>query len=304
MIIRTVIVIAGIAVVVLGRGLFFFKGSYTPPTTEMPTYEQVIVSPAPIYQFSDNVSENAGKTVLIDLAHGNNFEMEQINGLLQRLIARGMAVRLLNDGDNLKKELLGEEKKTETADEKEKSATENQTKKVKPLPDALVVISPEDEFNKEEKDAIDEFVDNGGRLLLINDPGRGSSINEIALEFGLIFESDYLYNQKENEINFRNIYVTEFKDNDITKNLKKIVLYVSGSISSADAGIAFVDQNTHSSVIESRKRLSPMALAEKSKVLAVNDLSFVTEPYSAAFDNNRLVANIADWIAKASVTRK
>jgi len=113
----------------------------------------------------------------------------------------------------------------------------------------------------------------------------------------MIFERDYLYNMKENEINYRNIFITDFKESEITKNLGKIVLYVAGTISTDEGGLAFVDENTFSSVIESRKQLSPMALVEKDKVLGVHDLTFMTEPYNGTLDNNQLIANIADWLA-------
>ena len=102
---------------------------------------------------------------------------------------------------------------------------------------------------------------------------------------------------KENEINYRNIFVAEFKENPISENLEKIALYTAGSISSADGGIAFVDQNTFSSLIETRKRLSPIALVQESEVLAIYDLTFITEPYNGILDNNQLIANIADWLA-------
>ena len=102
---------------------------------------------------------------------------------------------------------------------------------------------------------------------------------------------------KENEINYRNIFVAEFKETEITKNIEKIALYTTGSISSADCGIAFVDENTFSSLIETRQRLSPMAQAQESKVLAIYDLTFMTEPYNGILDNNQLIANIADWLA-------
>ena len=102
---------------------------------------------------------------------------------------------------------------------------------------------------------------------------------------------------EENEINYRNIFVAEFKESEITKNIEKIALYTAGSISSADYGIAFVDQNTFSSLIETRQRLSPIAQAQESKVLAIYDLTFMTEPYNGILDNNQLIANIADWLA-------
>ncbi len=143
------------------------------------------------------------------------------------------------------------------------------------------------------RETLDEFVNNGGKLLLIADPTRSSQINSISLDFGLIFEPDYLYNMKENEINYRNIFVAEFKESEITKSIEKIALYTAGSISSADDGIAFVDQNTFSSLIETRKGLSPIALAQEAKVLAIYGLTFITEPHNGIIDNNQLISNIA-----------
>jgi hypothetical protein len=111
-----------------------------------------------------------------------------------------------------------------------------------------------------------------------------------------MFEADYLYNMKENEINYRNIFITEFKESEITKDLEKISLYTAGSITSADSGIAFADEDTFSSVIETRTGLSPIALVNECKILAIYDLTFMTEPYNGILDNNQLISNIADWL--------
>ncbi len=331
MIKRIAIVIAGIVVIVLGRGFFFYGGFYSAPATEMPGYEHIVVLPAPSAEFSDNASgEGDNRTVLIDLAHNNNFDIEELNVLMLRLISRGLTIKLLGVEDDLEKELLGEPKEEEEAEiveeeelageeEEEEDVQENELvdeeeeegdeeemegeelegediEEEPKLPNAFIIVCPRLEFSQKEKEAIGEFVDNGGKLLLTADPTRHSKINNIAIEFGLIFEPDYLYNMKENEINYSNIFVAEFEENEITKNLEKIALYVAGSISSTDGGIAFIDRNTFSSVIESRKRLSPIALVEESKILAVYDLTFMSEPYNGTLDNNQLIANIADWL--------
>jgi len=342
---RIVIVIIGIIVVVLGRGFFFYSGFYTSPPSEITSYENIVVPPAPTVEFSDNVSDNISdniseekRSVLIDLAHENNFEVEELNVLMLRLISRGFNIKFLDAEDDLKKELLGEEEEEEITEEepleeeeeitqeegppgeeeeiteeepleepseeakkeevevdKEKEDDEEEEEEKLP-PDAFIIVSPQLEFSDEDKETVEEFVEDGGKLLLIADPTRQSNINDISLEFGVIFESDYLYNLKENEINYRNIFITEFEENEITKNLKKIVLYVTGTISSDEGGLAFVDENTFSSVIESTKQLSPIALVEGEKVLGVHDLTFMTEPYNGILDNNQLIANIADWL--------
>ncbi len=282
---RIAIVLIGILVVILGRGLFYHSGFYQAPPSELPSYEHIAVPVAPSTEFSD-VYEKGEGIILIDLAHDNAFDKEELNVLILRLVSRGLTIKFLTPEDELEKELLGEE------DDKEEVLEEEL-----PGADAFIVVCPQLEFSKEEGETIDKFVNNGGKLLLIADPTRSSQINSISLQFGLIFEVDYLYNIKENDANYKNIFVAEFKETEITKNIEKIALYTAGSISSAEAGIAFVDENTFSSVIETRQRLSPMAQAQESKVLAIYDLTFMTEPYNGILDNNQLIANIADWLA-------
>jgi len=314
-IIRTAIVLAGVLVVLLGRGFFFYSGFYSPPPSEMPSYEHIAVPPAPSVEFIDSISDNISQTVLIDLAHDNNFDIEELNVLMLRLVSRGLAIKLFEVEGDLEEELLGEgepeeaDQDEDALNEEEEDGEEENLEEAEEgeegeeleeelmVANAFIVVAPQEEFSSEEKETINEFVENGGKLLLIADPTRHSRINSLSLDFGLIFEPDYLYNMKENEINYRNIFVTEFEENEITKSLEKIAFYTTGSISSADGGIAFVDQNTFSSLVETRKKLSPIALAEESKVLAISDLTFMTEPYNGILDNNKLIANIADWLA-------
>jgi len=303
--VRIGIVLIGILVVVLGRGLFYYSGFYQAPPSELPSYEHIAVPAAPSTEFSD-VYEKGEGVILIDLAHRNTFDKEELNVLLLRLVSRGLTIKFFNPGDDLKRELLGKVEEEEPLGEEDEVAEallaeendqeEEELEEELPKADAFIVVCPQWEFSKEEGETIDEFVNNEGKLLLIADPTRSSQINSISLQFGLIFEPDYLYNMKENEINYRNIFVAEFKETEITKNIEKIALYAAGSISSADCGIAFVDQNTFSSVIETRQSLSPMAQANESKVLAIYDLTFMTEPYNGILDNNQLIANIADWL--------
>jgi hypothetical protein len=280
-IIRVAIVLILILIVLLGKQFFYYSGFYSPPPSEIPSYEHIFIPPAPSTGFSDNYTQGEG-TVLIDLAHDNTFDIEELNVLTLRLISRGLTLEFLKEEGELEEELLGEE---EGLEEKLAAA------------DAFIVVCPQEEFSKDERETVEEFVDNGGKLLLIADPTRRGKMNSLSLGFGLIFETDYLYNMKEYETNYRNIFVSEFGENEITGKLEKIALYTAGSISSDNCSIAFADQNTLSSLIETREGLSPMALANESKVLAIHDLTFITEPHNGILDNNQLIANIAGWLA-------
>jgi len=145
-------------------------------------------------------------------------------------------------------------------------------------------------------EAIEEFTEIGGKLLLIADPTKPNRINNLSIKFGLIFESDYLYNMKENDINYRNIFITDFEDNEITKDLDKLALYTAGSISSANGSISYTDKNTFSNVLETRTKLSPIAMVQEASVLAIYDLTFFVEPYNGIADNNQFISNVADWL--------
>jgi len=314
-IIRIAIVLIGILVVLLGRGLFYYSGGYSPPASEMPSYEHIIVPAAPSTEFSDAYEQGEG-IILIDLAHDNDFAIDELNVLILRLISRGLTIEFFKAGDVLEEELLGEEvveeeKEEDQEEDKEEDKEEadqgeevldkeEELEEELAMADAFVVVCPQAEFSKKERETIGEFVNNGGKLLLIADPTRRGKMNSLSLDLGLIFEPDYLYNMKEFDANYRNIFVTEFKENEVTNDLEKIALYTVGSISSTDCGIAFVDQNTFSSLIETRKGLSPVALAQESKVLAIHDLTFITEPYNGILDNNQLISNIADWLARSA----
>ncbi|MBA7630158.1 hypothetical protein ES703_37668 [subsurface metagenome] len=273
MIKRIVIVLIGILIVVLGRGLFYYSGFYHAPPSDMPSFEHIVVPAAPSTEFSDTYTPGQG-TILFDLTHDNAFDIEELNVLISRLVSRGLTIEFLSK----------EEETNESLEEKLEVA------------DAFIIVCPQEEFSAEEREAVDGFLNNGGKLLLIADPTRSSKINSISVKFGLVFEPGYLYNMKENDANYRNIFVTQFTENEITKNLERIALYTAGSISSDNWSIAFVDENTLSSVIETRKGLSPIALSNESNVLTIYDLTFITEPYNGILDNNQLISNIANWL--------
>ncbi|MFC1938309.1 hypothetical protein ACFLWH_01460 [Chloroflexota bacterium] len=298
-IIKVVVALIGILAVIFGRGFFYHDGFYQAPPIEIPTYTQIAVPLAPSAEYSDSLIMAKG-TVLFDIAHENAFNIEELNVLILRLVTRGLTVDFLSVEDNLVEKLLGEQKDSGleyTNNVGQEEAVEEEDEEKEPLPSAFIVICPQEKFTGDDIKNISKFVKDGGKLLLIDDPTRRGQTNSLSYNFGLVFEPDYLYNMRENDANYRNIFITKFEENRITEALRKIVLYTAGSISSDNLSIAFGDENTFSSQIETRKELSPLALAEESKVLAIYDLTFLTEPYNGILDNNQLISNIASWLA-------
>jgi len=211
-------------------------------------------------------------TVLVDFSHNNAFYSFELNVLLSELVQRDHNLRYLTEGENLEKKL------------------EN----VK----AFVVVIPLDAFSDDEIEAVKKFVGDNGKLLLITDPTREFSraINSLAADFGIVFANGYLYNVEESYGNYRNIYLSDFKERDITKNIEKIVLFTAAHIYSKEKGIAFTSERTFSSEGERGMKFSPIAFVPENLILAIGDFTFLTEPYCYVENNFQLISNIADFL--------
>lgn len=266
-------VVLVITVVFLAQLLFFYRGVYL-PHVKMPDYLSINVNSSLPIETSDSFTNGSG-TVLIDLSHENEFNMGDINLLLSRIIVRGYNIEYLREDDHLEEKLPGAA--------------------------SLLVISPKSSFLTKDVKAIKMFVDKGGILLMLSEPTDENEINSLASEFGILFWDDYLYNLKENDGNFKYIYLTDFAENNITKDLNRIVFYTSCSV--FGNGLIFTDNNSYSSSSGEKGRYSVAVMTEDSQVLAIGDATFLSEPYNA-LDNNKLINNIADFLAPPAATAK
>ena len=178
-------------------------------------------------------------TLVLDGAHGNDFDKGEISALLSRVTDRGYEIEFIGEAFDLGGfRSLGLEERLFLLNEKLRQA------------DSLAVILSERAYKKEEVDIVERFVEKGGKLLLVADPTRDHSINSLAERFGIAFQPDYLYNTTEYDINFQNIFIRNFRPDELTRGLRQIALYTAGSIKSSGPGLAFTDENTASSMQE------------------------------------------------------
>ena len=268
----------------------------SPPVYDPVQVSEVSAVPTPATTaFVDEPGVGQGY-VLLDRAHSNEFTLDEIGHLDGRLAARGFEL-LHYDGGNLARAL--------------RAAT------------SFVVITPVESFTKEEVQAVSDFVDRGGRLLLVGDPTRFTvsfeeteftfevliesdklPLNSLANEFNIIFNGDYLYNTVENEGNFRNIILQNeaFAEDSLTDGLEKVALYSAHSLQVGSGGEALLmaDDNTWSSATDRPGGLVVAATSSNDRVLALGDIHLFIEPYFTVFDNGRFVAQIADFLTEVS----
>ena len=279
--------IAFFLVTFLSSYQFFYRGGYSPPEAPEIYFEEILAIPAAAEDFNDQPvftanpvgSTNRG-TLLVDTGHRNAFASGEIATLLSRVNGRGYDVEFV----------------TEPGAAALAQGLRNA--------DAFVVISPIVPYEPGEGDLVMEFVEQGGKVLLSADPGRPNNINSLSEKLGVAFQPDYLYNLAEHDANYQEFFVRDFRAHEVTAGISEVVFFYAGSIESAGESLALTDENTYSSISEIIRPRSPLATGARRNVLAVYDLTFMIPPYNSIRDNDRLVANIADFLTEEAKTYK
>ncbi|UCG24003.1 MAG: hypothetical protein JSW55_18035 [Chloroflexota bacterium] len=267
---------------------------------EPPVYEPASVParvPTPAAgDFVDDPEVGHG-WVLLDAAHDNRFELAEISYLDSRLAARGYELRTYKEGD------------LATA--------------LRPV-SAFVTIAPMAAYDEEQILALTDFVERGGRLLLVGDPTRFElifeeeedfdpfsysidsddiALNSLANAFDLVFNGDYLYNTVDNEGNFQNIVLDQdgMADSALTEGLEQLAFYGSHSSQAGPDGrpLLSADDDTWSSATDRSGGLALGALGADDRVLALGDIEFLSEPYYTVYDNSRFISQMADFLTGA-----
>jgi hypothetical protein len=271
------------------RWLYSYEGIYKPGKVTRPDMSGIEAPTPETSLFADGFLASPPGTILVDLAHDNRFEMAELSVLQARLSARGQQIEAVQTTDELSEKLRYSK--------------------------ALVSISPGGDWTPHEIKQIEKFVKRGGRLLLVTDATRfemdlddagsvifdhdAAHINGLAAQFGVTFQSDYLYNTAENAGNFRNINLTEFGDHGLTGGLDEVVFSAARSIVSEEIVLIATSGGTRSSGSERIEKMPVAVLAADGGALALGDLTFMTEPYNDVSDNNQFIANIADFLSGA-----
>jgi hypothetical protein len=268
----------------------FYGGRFPKREVSRPQLDQIEIPTPPAAQYADETVSPGDGVVVVDLAHGNRVEMAELNVLAGRLAARGHQLVEWTDGSP-------EEALLEAS--------------------ALIVAIPLESYDADEAAAVQEFVASGGRLLLIGDPTRynylvdewgwitgvdsdAGYLNSLGAPFGITFVDDYLYNVSDNEGNFRNIKLSDWGESALTEGLDSVVFYAAHSLGVADQGaLILADEDTWSSATDRAGGLVVAAQTMEGQVLALGDLTFMTEPYHTVHDNNRLIASVADFLTGA-----
>lgn len=161
--------------------------------------------------------------------------------------------------------------------------------------DAFLIVGTADQFAADEIDAIEEFVEADGRVLLADDATTGfGDPAELTSRFGLHFGDGYLYNMYENDANFQSIYA-EAGESALADGVDHIVTHQAVPISSADATpvATGLEKTKQSSTRESGEY---HVAVQADNVVAIGDTSLFSSANYNRADNEVLISNVLEFL--------
>jgi len=210
------------------------------------------------------------KKVVLDVAHDNWIYMFETSILLKELTLRGASVIIVFTRDAFLSSLREA--------------------------DAVIIAAPYYPYDDIELSELANFVARGGRLLLIGEPTRNVAfINFVAMRFGVYFSHGYISDQYRNYFNYRYVEISEFGTHAVTQNIGKLVLFTATHIYSGD-GLAFTSDRAYLFPGEISGQFTPIVKASGGGVIALGDLTLLTEPFVYIEDNYRLLVNLVEYL--------
>ena len=278
--------IFGVIAFLVAYFVFYQGGGYdAPPSVNIPLEQIDTVSIKPRVSSSLPQGGTRQGLLVVDAQHVNSFSERELVNFVSKVADRGFDVEYLGNFSRSFDPTQSKGSYLEMAEKLRRA-------------DSFAVILPRIAYSESEVALVERFVEKGGKLLLISDPGRLHSINSLAKQFGVDFQTDYLYNTSENDANFKRIFIRDFLPDQLTAGLDTITLDYAGSVRSSGGGLAFASSSTESSLLSTVERLSPMAWGNSRNVLAIADFTFLVPNNDSLLDNGRLVSNVADFVTE------
>jgi len=258
---------------------------------DQPEWSPGNISPDRLEKGGDaNPSGDVG-VVLFDRSHGNRFQTEDVSPLVDAVNDAGGEVQFTDTTTPLATQLNDA--------------------------DVLVVIDPSERYDSGEVEAIEEFVDNGGRVLMAHEPNRRtiqatgfgvtladvrSSLDSAGSPFGISFGSRYVYDMETNDGNFKDPVTSppSGTNADAVEGVDSVTMYTAASVSVNRGTVLLRTSPSAERAGETTDSGFPVAvLSASGAVMAVGDTTFFSDRFHTVADNEVFIQRIVEFMTEA-----
>lgn len=235
---------------------------------------------------------------------GAGLSERDVAPLLNGIIESGNDVTLVSDGEQqmppgpiIMSNDAVNQVTPPTGEEPEESVLEE------PLEEAHGFISVGvDSYVEEDLDAISEFVDDDGRVVMAVDPAQdfafGEGLSETFSEFGVFTEPGYVYNLAENDLNYQRIFAEPEGTSMLTHGIDRVVFDTATPVqANVEAESMVPIEGSELSV--TREETDKPVLVRSDDVVLVGDTGFMSPENTLRADNDEFVGNIGEFLLES-----
>ena len=230
------------------------------------------------------------RTVVIDAGHRNRIDRGKLRPVVEALSRVGHNVRFYEPTDDLDDRLADA--------------------------DGFLVVDPATDYSDAELDAVRNFTDRGGRMVLLAEPTRrrvsagltgvtvsdvDSDVTELAAAYGMNFDTAYVYNQRANDAGYKDVLVETtdaagFDTDDAA-------FFTATRISATGPDTEVIARTAPKTNVAGRDTTGAFAVGVRNdSVLAFADSTFVDNDFAAVRENEVVVTRVVEFLA-AGVNR-
>lgn len=235
-------------------------------------------------------SSNSGGSVLVDLRHSNAVTQAELEPIETAMFSAGHSFEYDTGQDPL----------NETLNEH----------------DGYLVIQPTEGFSESEREAVDEFTANGGRVVILGEPtqprvtssgffGTSTAIvsfgaDKLLDEYGISIGPELLYNtaDESNDNGFKSIYTSPVRGNQLTEGVETVSFDRGGYvIARDDSGATTVFTATEDTkTLDTRRADTYPTVVRNDDIVFVADSTFIKPIELYDTDNEVFVSNLMQFL--------
>lgn len=144
-------------------------------------------------------------------------------------------------------------------------------------------------------EAVNSFVEAGGRTLVTSDPGNSGALTDFGAPFGVYGEAGYVYDMEHNDASYLSVLVEPSVSTSLTKGVERVVLRGAAPIGTVDGTRALTTAETSRRSTTREAGSYPVAVRSES-LTVVGDSSFLAPENAGRADNGVFIGNVADFL--------
>jgi len=167
------------------------------------------------------------------------------------------------------------------------------------LAEADAFVTFRTDYEPDELDAIESFVESGGHVVLATEPDAAYSqpgAASLDATLDVTTESGYVYNMEENDLNYQRVYAEATGDASLTEGVDRAVFPSATPVGTPAGGADVLRPIEGSELSTTRAPTDAPLLVRNDEVVMIGDSDFLSPDNARRADNDALIGNLADFL--------